>query len=1467
MKLALTLLALFTSAAFAGLPAQDPGAGQTAPASPAPTPKLVARVEHEGWVSSVAFSPDGRRLATASFMDGTVRVWDVATRRQIRVLSGARFWAVSFSPDGRMLAATVMRGATTLLIDIAEWKRVRTFGRGSSDDGHQRGSNAFSPDGKLLLVANTDGARLWDVASGELVRHIPAGGEVSSVAFSPDGRRLAYAVREMDTAGVVEVATGAEVLRIEQGLFFATAVAFSPDGKSLLVGSHAGTRVWDIATGERKHSFMEGIVEAAVFTPDGRHVILAGIGTEKKEGVTLWDAATAEPVLRFADSPKSYAVAISRDGCLVAGGGQSEREDRRSVVAVWNICGDAARKPARSPTAPAPRRAAPDRPELVVQLGNATFVNLIAFSPDGSLVATGASQSVVLWQAATGRVLRRLHDFPGSLKAMYISGGGSLLLTVHASSAGVEAPDTLRVWDVATGEEVGRTGELPVRLKTAAVSPDDRLVMAEDERGLVRIFEARGGKEVKSFRRESDEAAAELKGWRPYGKLESASGVSVSADGRRRAELTHISHSSFVLIKDLKTGKEVNISATDYIGDVHSILFSPDGKHLLGGGTGAGLWDAETGQPLRKFVSLGGPVFSASFSPDGRTILTAGLHTETFPVVLWDVGRGAERLRVNEPENGFFVGGKSRFTAALSADRATLVTGTTVGEVRLRSAETGALLRRLSRKPNDLLALTSVSLSPDGRSVLTGQLAGARLWDRASGRLLREFKGHALVTSAVFSPDGKLVATTSNDQNVVVWDALTGKPRALLEPHDSWVLCAAFSTDGRRVATGTLDGKVSLWDVESREFERDFQGDMSITSVRISPDGNFVLAGDAAGSALLWDARTGELVRRFAGHTGSVNSVDFSPAGDLVLTGSEDGTTRLWRTATGDEVCSLASLADGAWVVATPDGRFDTNDLERARGLHWLMRDDPLNPQPVEIFMRDYYEPRLLTRLLDAVPDAEQFMPVRPLASLNRAQPLVKIIGLEQQAGRPDKARVSVEVGAAPERLLKRDARQPRQSDAYDLRLFRDGQLVGYTAPATLGGWGEDELAGWRAATRVTAGTGGEAGNGRCSQGEAGKVVCSFEVSLPSGAGDRPLEFSAYAFNEDRVKSETDRATLRAQVSPPASKPKAYVVSVGVNAYDNPAFIDLNFAAADARAFQRTVAGRLRAGGAYEVAPVALLSEAGGGGRAGGATKANVKAVLDALAGRGSASKSLAGVTGAEGLRRAAPDDLVLLTFSGHGYADRRGNFYLVPQGTSEDGSRRTAAEVAGSLISSEELGLWLREVDAGEIAIIIDACHSAAGVEAGGFRPGPLGSRGLGQLAYDKGMTILAATQAADRAFEIGGAVSQGLLSYTLVVEGLERGRADFKPQPDGRVTLREWLEFGAAEAPRLHQRLAGGEAPAAGRDAGAEGDAQGLGQRPSLFDFARGRRDTVLSVGRAARPRRAPPQGRAARAAGRRR
>ncbi len=235
------------------------------------------------------------------------------------------------------------------------------------------------------------------------------------------------------------------------------------------------------------------------------------------------------------------------------------------------------------------------------------------------------------------------------------------------------------------------------------------------------------------------------------------------------------------------------------------------------------------------------------------------------------------------------------------------------------------------------------------------------------------------------------------------------------------------------------------------------------------------------------------------------------------------------------------------------------------------------------------------------------------------------------------------------------------------------------------------------------------------------------------------------------------------------------------------------------------------------------------------AKKEDLETVLGLLGGKTFDPKRLERIPAAKKIGAARPEDLVVISMSTHGHTDTKGAFHIVPSDVA------TGARWLQSCISADELSDWLRDVDAGEMVMIVDACHSAASVEAGGFKPGPMGSRGLGQLAYNKRMQILAASQASDVALE-SRVIRHGLLTYALVTDGLEKGRADFSPK-DGKITLTEWLKYGEQRVPTLAEEVVSGKVRAmSSRGLLKAKRPRRVAQRPSLFDFAGRKREVVL-------------------------
>lgn len=690
--------------------------------------------------------------------------------------------------------------------------------------------------------------------------------------------------------------------------------------------------------------------------------------------------------------------------------------------------------------------------------------------------------------------------------------------------------------------------------------------------------------------------------------------------------------------------------------------------------------------------------------------------------------------------------------------------------------------------------------------------------------------GHStFIDSVAFSADGKYVLTGSHDKTARLWEAETGKEVRQFVGHSDGLSSVAFSADGKYVLTGSSDKTARLWETATGKEVRRFVTHSDIVfSVAFSADGKYLLTGDLGGTVQLWETATGKQLRQFVGHAGWIRSVIFSPDSRYVLTGSYDSTTRLWDISTGKEVCSLVSFQDGTWTVIAPDGRFDTSNLEEIKGLHWVMPDDPMRTYPLEIFMRDYYEPLLLPRLLNG----EQLRPIPPIAALNRVQPKVVITGVGQQKDNPYLATVFVKVSKASGEFKQGDKKITRETEVYDLRLFRDGQLVAVmpdinptaTASAKQTVTTPEQIRkAWRESARVKLEANGE------------QIITFENIHIPRRAGAKEVEFAAYAFNEDRVKSQTHKESFYLPENLAPVKGRTFLLTVGVNAYENSAW-NLRFAANDARLAQNALSEGLKQSGEFtEVVNMSLISEAQPAAGARPATKANIKAALEQIA------------------RQATPEDLVMIYYASHGYADRNGNYYFLTADTGPGRSKEITPELLRRSISSDELMAWLKDVDAGEIVLIVDACQSAGTVkgEAGEeFKPGPMGSRGLGQLAYDKRMQILAASQADDFAFEIA-ALQHGLLTYALMMDGIEGRKGDLNR--DGQITLSEALAYSLKRVPKLYEAMRRGKLAEMLKAEGNRGP-QVVGgapslrkkyafQQPSLFDFAKKRREIVLA------------------------
>jgi WD40 repeat protein len=359
-----------------------------------------------------AFSPDGRELAIGNSNDGTVRLWDVATREQIGTTIDTEAGGVSglaFSPDGRTLATSDGDG-TVRLWDVATNPQVI---RGSNDS-HPIAEVAFNPDGKTLTAADALGAtRAWDInalkqSSTTPARDVPnlpgvpdlATDQGAEMALSPDGKSLAVGyngtVRWWDVAANGRPGT---LLGSHTFVHYLDSLAFSPDSKTLAIADNYGhVMLWDVATNRQTGAALTippCDINSLAFSQDGKMLVGSG-----NSGIHLWDITTQQLVGSFTGSNGDFSlVALSPDGKIIAA------ENDINAVELWDV---ATHKQISGPL-----------------VGDSSAASMLAFSPDGQTLAVLAGGTVQLWDMGTDQPIGAA--LSGGISAMAFSPDGRTL--------------------------------------------------------------------------------------------------------------------------------------------------------------------------------------------------------------------------------------------------------------------------------------------------------------------------------------------------------------------------------------------------------------------------------------------------------------------------------------------------------------------------------------------------------------------------------------------------------------------------------------------------------------------------------------------------------------------------------------------------------------------------------------------------------------------------------------------------------------------------------------------------------------------------------------------------------------------------------------------------------------------------------------------------------------------------------
>ena len=988
-----------------------------------------------------------------------------------------------------------------------------------------------------------------------------------------------------------------------------------------------------------------------------------------------------------------------------------------------------------------------DKPEVVFNVGHASFIKSVCYSPDGKYIASGSDDKTVkIWEVETGRELRTLRGHSYDVNSVCYSPDGKYT----ASSSW----DSIKLWEVATGECIktlsGNGGAYSL-----CYSPDGRYVASGSWDKTIKLWDVASGECIKAF----------------AGHTDRINSVCYSPNGKY---IVSGSEDKTIKLWEVATGECIKTLA-GHTDRINSVCYSPDGKYIVSGSEDKTikLWEAATGECIKTLSEHTSPVYAVAYSLDGKTVASGSLD---ITIKIWKVATG-ECIKTLEtgavvrsvsysPDGAYLAssfwnneiklwdiateecvktfGGhtNSVSSVAYSLDGKYLATGSADG-VKLWNVTTGEHVKKLNGQGNVVYSpdgkyiasrtskvvnlsevatgecikrfeghtdtIYSVAYSPDGKYIASGsEDKTIKLWEVATGECIKTLIGHSDdVKSLCYSPDSAYLASGSEDETIKIWEISKGSCIKTLTEHTSYVESVSYSPDGKYIVSGSLDDTIKIWEVASGNCVKTLEGHTGpVEYVSYSRNGTYLASSSWDRTIKLWKVVTGECIKTLAGHTGWVKSVCYSPDGTYLASGSNDNTIKFWDASTGELLATTFCLDGDEWLTYTPEGFFAGSEWATKNLVHIV---DGMKTIGIDQMYDSLYRPDLVSAKLSGE-DISTYAQKVNFASLMQtgSAPITSFLNLDEEITNRD---VTIEF-----------AIQNTGGGIGEVNLLLNGKNI-------------------RLVENVPS-----------KNGET--VHFSHIITLQNGKNTVEL----YAKNEaGKVESLHVSKTLNWHGN--VKKPNLYIFTVAINKYRDRR-LQLKYAVPDAEFILKGFSNQKKS--LYQnIFTYNLFDD--------NVTKDGLKSSFEKLG------------------NEIQADDVFVFYIAGHGITyDEDGDYYYLPSNF-----RFTSSEaIQQQGISKNDLTRYLSLIKAGKTLMLMDTCN--AGSFLGNNTRGLSEQTAIDRLTRSTGHATIVASSDDQVAME--GYEGHGIFTYILV-EGLT-GKAD--TDGDGFITLQELSIYAEEEVPR---------------------------------------------------------------------